>query len=245
MRSKNLITLNEPRSLSAESYKMFRTNLSYMNIDKTNQVLLFTSSIAEEGKTTSVSNTAITFAMAGMKTLLIECDLRKARVHKMFDLLQEPGLSNLLTDKYYLENVVNKIEEVEGLDVITAGALPPAPVELLASSAMEEVLKEARNRYDKILIDAPPILSVTDAAVLNRLVDGVILVVAANETKKEAIKQAKKSLDRVEAKVLGVLISKMDIKHGGYGYYNYDEESKKERRRKAKEKRKAKKVREI
>lgn len=239
MRSKDLITINESKSMVAESYRMFRTNLNYMNVDTENKVILFTSSLSEEGKTTSIANTAVTFALDGYKTLLIECDLRKARVHEVFNIPQAPGITNILTDKQEVGEVVQSIEEVEGLDVLTAGPLPPAPSELLGSKSIEALVLELRDKYDKILIDAPPVLSVTDAVVLNRIVDGVVLVVAAGETKKETVRQAQKTLARVDANVLGTLISKMNIKRSSYydyyAYgYTYGEESKKSKRKRKK-----------
>lgn len=220
MRTKDLITINEPHSMVSESYKMFRTNLKYLNIDKGNKVILFTSASAEEGKTTSISNAAICFAQEGKKVLLLECDLRRARVHTLFDIPQSPGLSNVLADKQPLKEAVRGIEEVPGLHILTGGVLPPNPAELLASHALETLIEEAREVYDLILIDAPPVLAVTDALVLNRLVDGTVLVLAAKETKKDAAKHAKKSLDKVGAHIMGVLLTKCEAKrHRSYYYY--------------------------
>lgn len=194
MRSKSLITINEPNSLATESYKMFRTNLNYVNVDSDIQVIMFTSSTSEEGKTTSSCNTAISLAQAGEKVLLVECDLRKARVHTIMGLPQSPGLTNLIARNNDFDKSVQAIEEIPGLDVLTAGGpFPPAPAELLHSKMIENVIEEARGKYDKIVIDAPPILHVTDAGILSRLVDGgVILVVASNESKKQSIVHAKK-----------------------------------------------------
>lgn len=245
MRSRDLITINESKSVVSESYRMFRTNLNYMNVDTENQVILFTSSLSGEGKTTTIANTAVTFALDGYKTLIIEADLRKARLHEVFNITQSPGLTNMLTDKLAIKDLVQSIDEVDGLDVLTAGPLPPSPSELLGSKAIEEFIQEARKTYDKILIDAPPVLSVTDAVVLNRLVDGVVLVVASKETKKETVSQAQKALKRVDANVLGVLITKMDMKRRGYydyyAYgYSYGDESPRKKRKK--EKKRAKRV---
>lgn len=222
MRSRDLITLNDSKCLASESYKMFRSNLCYMNVDDDKQVIMFTSSLAEEGKTTSISNAAISFAQDGKKTLLIECDLRKARAHSVFNVPQVPGLTNILVHHEPLENVVNNIEEEPLLDVLTAGPLPPSPAELLGSKALEKLIEEARKHYDKILVDAPPVLSVTDTVVLNRLVDGVVLVVAAGDTHKDTVRKALKALNKIEVNLLGALISKMDVKRSSYyDYYRY------------------------
>lgn len=219
--SKSLITVNEPTSFISESYKMLRTNINYMNVDTDIKVILVTSSTAGEGKTTTSTNMAITFAKTGKKTLLVECDLRKARVHKICSLPQEPGLTNILTEKTSMAAVIKKIDGVDNLDIITAGHLPPAPAELLASHALENLIDEAKNEYDTIILDAPPVLNVTDAAILQRVCDGIILVVAAGETKKDAVRQAKRNLDKVNARLLGVVLTKIDQKSKGYYYYGY------------------------
>lgn len=222
MRSKDIITLNDPTSLAAESYKMFRSNLHYMNVDADKQVIMFTSSLAGEGKTTSISNVAVSFAQDGNRTLLIDCDLRRARLHLAFNIPQIPGLTNVLTSDCSLDEAVINIEEEQLLDILPGGPLPPAPAELLGSKALELIIKEARGKYDKILIDAPPILSVTDGVVLNRIVDGVVLVVASEDTHKDVIGKTIALLKKIDANLLGVLISKMDFKRNGhYGYYNY------------------------
>lgn len=233
-KSKSLITILKPTSMVSESYKMFRTNLNYMNVDTKLQVILFTSSMSEEGKTTTVCNTAIEYARAGYKTLLIESDLRKARVHEIYEISQSPGVTNVLTEDVDPVSVVKriKLKDKEHLDVMTAGPLPPSPAELLASKKMADMVVKLRDVYDMILIDAPPVITVTDAAILSRIVDGVIVIAAAKETKKEALFQAKRHLDKVEANVLGVVLTKVDVKTSGYyygykSYYGHDKKKKK------------------
>lgn len=219
MRSLSLITLNDPHSMEAESYKMFRTNLSYMNIDKENKVILFTSSSSEEGKTTSICNTAVSFAQGGKKVLLIECDLRKARIHTIFDVPQIPGLTNILAEKKRLAEIVTPLEELTNLHILPAGNLPPDPAETLASRAMENLIEQARNEYDVVLIDAPPVLAVTDASILCKAADGVILIVASKECKKTDAKQAHKALEKVGARILGVLLTKAEVRSKSHDYY--------------------------
>ncbi len=230
MNSKNLITLNEPHSLVSESYKMFRTNLNYVNIDQENKVVLFTSTTSEEGKTTSIANTAISIAQTGKKVLLVECDLRKARVHEVFNMAQAPGLTNLLADKKVLSEVVKPLKDLQNLHILTSGPLPPDPSEMLSSHTFEMLIEGAKAEYDTILIDAPPVLTVTDAAILSKLVDGVILIVAMKETKKEAAKKAKKALEQVGANILGVLITKAEINKKSAYYYYYGSGKKKKRK---------------
>lgn len=223
IRSQSLVTINEPLGMATECYKMFRTNLNYLNVDYKKQVLLFTSSFTEEGKTTSVVNTAITYAQADKKVLVIDGDLRKSRIHKLFDIPQTPGLTNCLADGKGIGKVVQKIEEVPNLHVLTAGAIPPNPAELLGSQRMLDLLQEVRGLYDVIIIDAPPVLSVADAMVLSKEVDGVILVVAAHITKIDELKKAKKALDHVGAPLLGALMTKSEIKNKKYyAYYGGD-----------------------
>jgi protein-tyrosine kinase len=218
----SLITLSNQTSPVVESYKMFRTNLNYTGIDKSQQVIMFTSSISEEGKTTSISNLAITYAQSGKKTLLIECDLRKARIHELFDLPKEPGLTTVLAGGGSMDEVIHTFDEIENLYVLTAGLLPPSPSEIVGSKKLYNLIKDVRKEYDVILIDTPPVLVVSDALALNKAVDGVVLIVAANETKKKALMNAKKSLDQVGANILGVLMTKVDLRKGKYYNYAYD-----------------------
>lgn len=221
--SKTLITLREPNSMVSESYKMLRTNLSYMNVDNNNQVILFTSSSSEEGKTTTICNLAVEMAKSGSKVLLIESDLRKARIHNIFHLPQSPGVVNVLLKDFPLTDTVWQVKDLPNLDILTAGPLPPSPADLLSSKKFEEMIKDARGEYDKILIDAPPVLTVTDAAIVSRLVDGVIIIAASGETKKDILVQAKKHLEKVEANVLGVVLTKVELSKSTYysGYKSY------------------------
>jgi len=217
--SLSLISLNDPHSIAVESYKIFRTNLSYLNVDQPEKVILFTSSTMDEGKTTSICNTAVTFAANGKKVLLIDCDLRKSRIHKLFDQQQSPGVTNVLADKLPLGEAVQSIAEYENLHILVAGPHPPNPAEMLATQAFEKLVDEARQAYDLVLIDAPPVLSVADASVLSRWADGVVLIVAASQTRKEEARQAKRALEKVGANILGVLLCKVDMKKHKYYYY--------------------------
>ncbi len=224
MPNRDLVTLHDKMGLAAESFKMFRSNLNYVDIDKKKQVIMITSAVASEGKTTTAANTAISFAQDGEKTLLIECDLRRAKVHRIFNVPQSPGLTSTLADRDHIlhDEMVHQIEGVSNLDVLTAGPLPPAPAEFLGSKAIETLFEKAREKYDRIIIDAPPILSVTDTIVLNRLVDGIVLVVAAGHTKKEVIGKALRSIDKIDGNLLGILMSKVNLKKNRYyGYYHY------------------------
>ncbi|GKX31774.1 capsular polysaccharide biosynthesis protein [Vallitalea longa] len=237
----NLITFKEPKSPISESYRMVRTNLHYLNIDNKNKAIVVTSSNPGEGKTTTMANLAITMSQAGQKVLLVECDLRKPRVHKTFDLDNNMGLVNVIVENKSVRDVIHKIDSIPNLNIITAGPIPPDPAELLQSTMMKELIDKFKNEYDVVLFDAPPVCSVTDAAILSNLVDGVILVVASGETNIESAKLAKKLLQKVHANILGVVLSKADIsKTGGYyyHYYEYGEDATTKKHKKRKHKRK-------
>lgn len=237
--NKNLIAHKNPKSPISESYRMLRTNLRYLNIDEETKVVAVTSSNPAEGKTTTLCNLAITIAQAGQRVVLVDADMRKPRLHKTFTVSNNHGVVDILVEKTNYKMIVQQVEGIENLELITSGAIPPDPSELLESKAMVNLIAELKKDYDFVLVDAPPICSVTDAAILARLVDGVILVVASGETKIDSAKLSKKLLEKVDANILGVVLSKADTsKSGGYYYYYYeygdDEKSKKKHRRKKK-----------
>jgi len=199
---------------------MIRTNLEYTGVDKAHKVLLFTSPRMKDGKTTTISNLAVILASAGEKVLLIDCDLRKPRIHKIFEIANEVGLTNIIARQQSVENAKNKFSELDSLDLITSGVLPPMPTEILSSAKMGAILNDLREEYDYILLDTPPILSVADAAALSRHVDGVIIVSALDKTTHDEIRVSKRSLDKVDAKILGVILTFAENNKRGY-YYNY------------------------
>lgn len=226
MKASSLITMNEPHSYAAESYKMFRTNLSYMNLDGNIKVLMMTSGTEAEGKTTSTVNLAIAFAQEGKKVLLMECDLRKPRIHEIVHTKKTPGLTDVLSGKKTIEEAADKLVEVANLDLLTSGVLPPSPSDLFGTAVFGKFIEAAREKYDIVLMDTPPILHVSDAAILSRHVDGVVLVVAKNESKKDAVLECVKALRQVGANILGVLITKDPIGKKAY-HYGYGNEEKK------------------
>jgi capsular exopolysaccharide synthesis family protein len=219
-----LVSLREPKSAPAEAYRMLRTNLEYTGIDKSKKLLLFTSARMKDGKTTTISNLAITLAQAGDKVLLVDCDLRKPRIHKIFGLDNEFGITNVIVGNQPLKQVIKKFEPLKYLSVITAGVIPPMPAEILASDRMGEVLKRLSEHFDYVLIDTPPVLSVTDAPVLSRFVDGVIIVSALGKSTHDEVKATKKSLERVDANILGIVLTFAENKRGQYYNYYYDYE---------------------
>ena len=237
--SKSLVAYSDPKSTASEAYRMLRTNLHYLNIDKENKLIMVTSSNMAEGKTTTICNLALTMAQANKKVLLMECDLRKPRIHKLFNINNAQGLTNIITEGVDIKEVVKVTEQYDNLSVITSGPIPPDPAEILQSNKMRDFLGLVSREYDIVLIDAPPVNSVTDGAILGGIVDGVVLVVSSEETSVESAKLAIKSLKKVEATILGVVLSKVKMKKHGYGYYynyyNDDEGNKKKKRKKSKE----------
>jgi len=217
----SLVTLSNPKSFATESYKLLRTNLNFKNAKNKYQVMLMTSSGKQEGKTTTISNLAVALAQSDKRVLLIDGDLRMPQIHVIFDInKRQPGLSNMLVDDLPIEVVVNKIPNLEKLEIVIAGNKQVSPTELLNSDSFENLIIKCREEYDFILIDAPPVLSFADASIVSRVVDGVLLVVEAQETKKAMVVEAKKTLDKVGATIIGVVMTKVKYKKNA-NYYRY------------------------
>jgi capsular exopolysaccharide synthesis family protein len=228
MNLSKLIVLNDADSFVAESYKLLRTNLDFRNSKKSKQVILITSSGKQEGKSTTISNLAVSFAQAQKKVLLIDCDLRQPKLGVIFGINKmKTGLTNLLVDKIPIDTGVNKIGNYS-LDVITAGSKQVSATELLNSEDFENLIADCRTEYDLILIDTPPILSFADASIVSRVADGVLLVVAVGETKKTMMVESKKNLEKVGADLIGVILTKVEFKKNSE-YYHYDYKKRKRR----------------
>ncbi len=225
MISKSLISQREPKSPVSEAYRMVRTNLEYTSIDAEKKTILFTSSLEKEGKSTTLANMAITMAHAGSRVLVIDADLRKPGLYKMFQVKKYPGLTNYLVKDISLSDVIQQETGVKNLNIISAGPVPPMASELLSSKKMWHLLEDLKQSYDYILIDSPPILSVTDASIIAGHVDGTILCVAQSETPVDAVKASVKSLSKVNANLLGAVMTKADSRRNGaysYNYYSYE-----------------------
>ena len=223
--SSELITITNPKSPIAEAYRTLRTNIQFSNIDESLKVLCVTSSGPSEGKTTTSCNLAETFAQSGHRVLLIDGDLRKPRVHKVFRLSGSKGITNLLAGQMKIEEVTHLVGS--GFTVIPCGPSPPNPSELLGSKRMKELLDELKKHYDIIIIDAPPVGVVTDSAILSTIVDGTILVVASGKTEIENGRRAKQLLENVDARILGVVMTMIPVtknSYYGYQYYSYEGE---------------------
>lgn len=218
---KKLITKRNPKSPISEAYRTIRTNIEYSNIDKEIKSILVTSSQQNEGKSTVIANLAVSFAsMESKKILVVEGDLRNPTVHRMFNISNTYGITDVLTGQKSFDECVNKTE-INGLEVLTCGKIPPNPAEMLASNKMKIFLESLKDHYDYIFIDAPPIGIITDAGILSTYTDGSILVVASKEVDIEMAQIAKERLDKVGANILGVVLNKFEDTNGSYGYYNY------------------------
>ena len=231
--SLDVITLTQPKSPISEAYRTLRTNLQFSNVDGDLKTISITSSGPAEGKTTTLCNVAETFAQSGKRTLIIDADLRKPRVHKVFKLSNAVGLTNVLTGQKKFEDVL----QITGshLQVLTCGPIPPNPAELLESKAMKQLLEVLSQHFDVILIDTPPVGVVTDGAIMASMVDGTILTVASHKTQIDGAKRAKQLLEQVNARIIGVVMTMMPVsKKGyyGYQYYNYEEQAGTKKRRK-------------
>jgi capsular exopolysaccharide synthesis family protein len=219
-----LITHADPRSPVAEAYRSMRTNLAFARAQQSPQAIVVASPGPADGKSTTVANLAITFAQQGQRTLLIDADLRRAVLDKAFDIPRSPGLTEAIVGEAALGDVIHDTS-VPNLSIIASGRFPPNPAELLGSSRMQEILHEAKARFDVVLLDSPPLLAVTDAAVLATMVDGVVLVIRTERTKREGVRRALGHVRSVRGRLLGVVLNDVDMRsgayYGSYGHYYY------------------------
>ena len=214
-----LITQVRPQSQMAESYRALRTSLLLSNLGAPPKVIMVTSALPQEGKTTTSINCAVVLAQKGIRVLIIDADLRRPSIHKTLGMGPRCGLSNVLTGSATLEQAITRSSILPNLDVLPAGTPPPNPAELLASTNMRDVLEQLRARYDHIVVDTPPALSVTDAVVLSPRADAIVLVIRSGQTTKQALRRARDILMQVNAKVSGVLLNAVDLSSPDYYYY--------------------------
>jgi len=214
-----LITQVRPQSQMAESYRALRTSLLLSNLGAPPKVIMVTSALPQEGKTTTSINCAVVLAQKGVRVLLIDADLRRPSIHKTLGLGPRSGLSNVLTGSATLEQAITRAPILANLSVLPAGTPPPNPAELLASANMRDVLTQLREQYDHIVIDTPPTLSVTDAVVLSPRADAIVLVIRSGQTTKQALRRSRDVLMQVNAKVSGVLLNAVDLSSPDYYYY--------------------------
>ena len=240
-----LVPHYSPKSPIAEAYRTFRTNVVSLpaKFPGGGSVFLVTSSGPKEGKSTSSSNLAIALSQMRSKTLLLDCDMRRPMIHNLFIVSRENGLSRYLTtDEIDIHEII-KPSGMDNLDIITAGHVPPNPSELLSSKKMDDLFAKLREEYDYIIVDSPPIIAVTDALILSKKVDQLVLVIRVNSTEREIIEQAKSLLKNIDVKVAGVVVNGIEVKkyYSGYKYYYYyyyyyytdDEKGAKKKKRKS------------
>lgn len=226
-----LVTRDEPRSAAAEAYRSLVTSLEFLATDGSQSVILVSSPGASEGKTTTVANLGLAFAEAGHRTVIVDGDLRRPRIHAFFDLSPAVGLTTVLAGKIDITTAVTRVDEVHELFVVPAGPPAPNPAELLRSDTTGEVVAKLRESYDIVLVDAPPVLPVTDALVLGRHADTVVLLAAADSTSRRKLTRAVESLRQVEAPLRALVLNGVGADEGDeYGYYG-DEEADPSRKR--------------
>ena len=212
--------------MSLQSLKIFtcrsiRTNLMFISAQKEVRVFVVTSPGPRDGKTTAAISLAITMAQAGARVLLVDTDMRKPRIHKSFGIKLQIGISTaIMGDTQLLDAIVHT--EIPNLDVMPCGPLPPNPAELLHTERFRTILAQCRQTYDKVILDAPPTVPVTDPAIIGSMTDGVLLVLRAGHTTREAAMYARRHLGDAGARILGMVINQTDKKGRGYGYgYSY------------------------
>lgn len=218
-----LVTVSNLRSSGAEAYRTLRTNLIFSQAVRSLRTIVVTSAAPSEGKTTTSSNLAVTFAQQGLRVLLVDCDLRKARLHKVFGVPREPGLTQLVLAHNAVTEVIHSTP-VDGLYVMASGTLPPNPSELVGGPRMANVLKALSAEFDLVVLDTPPLTAAADAAILGKSADGVLVVVRAGQTERGAAQHAVGQLNNVGARILGAVLNDPDAKvprYGGYYYYDY------------------------
>ena len=218
---RDLVVFNDPTSLAAEACRSIRTNMMFISAQKEFSLFSVTSPGPRDGKTTVAINLAVTMAQAGARILLVDADMRRPRVHKSFGLKSDRGISNVMAGDVQLTDAIHK-SEVPNLDILPCGPMPPNPAELLHTDRFRQILAQCRNNYDRVILDSPPIGPVTDPAIIGSVTDGVVLVLRAGHTTREAAKFARRQLGDAGARILGLVINQTDRKGKVYGYgYGY------------------------
>ncbi len=215
-----LITFHKPSDPVSEAYRSLRTAIQYSRIDKPVKALLFASALPKEGKSTTVANLSVTFARAGLKTLVLDADFRRPVLHRLFSCDRKPGLVEYLRNEVDLNSVVRKTF-VENLFLLPTGSLPPDPSEVLGSDAMAATMEVLKASFDFIIIDSPPVVAVTDSVILSKLADGVVFVALANRTEIDVLEKAYSTLKQVKAGIIGFVLNEFDVTKAYGAYYRY------------------------
>lgn len=215
---RNIITMFDSKSPISEQYRTIRTNIQFSTVDQDVTSLMVTSTGPGEGKSTTAANLAVVFAQQGKKVLLVDADMRKPTVHYTFNLTNTFGLTSILTKQMTIDKAARGSNE-KNLFVLTSGPIPPNPAELLSSKAMAHFFDDAKEYFDLIIFDTPPLLAVTDAQLLANKCEGTILVVSSGKTEKGQLIRAKQLLDTANSKLLGVVLNNKKIQNTNYYAY--------------------------
>lgn len=216
-----IITHSDPQSAASEAFRVLRTNLQFLGLDKPLKSLLITSATPSEGKSTTASNLAVSFAQAGARVCLVDADLRRPMVAKMFGLENWMGLTTVLVNPETLTDALQETA-IPDLWVLPSGPIPPNPAELMSSGRMKQVLEALEQGFDLVVVDTPPVLAVTDAAALAPAVSGVLMVIRSGVVDRTQAQRAKSALEAVGARVLGAVLGAVEeADNNGYYYYYY------------------------
>jgi capsular exopolysaccharide synthesis family protein len=226
---RQLVASVESKTPESEAYRTLRTNIQFSSVDRPTRTLLVTSSGPSEGKSTTAANLSVVMAQTGKRVIVVDADLRRPVLHRIFEVPNNTGLTTALLagDDMTLEGHLRPTK-VENLSVLTSGPIPPNPSEILGSHRMAGLIESLTRLADMVIFDSPPVLAVTDAAVLGRQVDGVVLVADARQTREQVLARAVAELQNTGANLLGIVLNRLDSRAGGYDYYYYyysDEES--------------------
>lgn len=213
-------TYEHPRSVLSEKFRGIRTNITFSTAEGNINSLVVTAERPDAGKSTITSNTAITYAQSGMKTLIIDGDMRKPSQHYLFQEQNLRGLSTAIVESDSVENYILPTR-VDNLDLLAAGPIPPNPSELIASERFEKIFEELKSQYDMIIIDTPPILTVTDAQLFTKLTKNAVLVIDASQNNRNELIRAKELVEKSGARIIGVILNKATLDESTNSYYYY------------------------
>lgn len=225
-KASKIFILENPKSVISEAYRTLRTNIQFSSVDRDLKTIVITSSKSKEGKSSVAANLAYSIAESGKNVLLIDCDLRKPMVHRIFNISNLSGLTNILIGNKNLKDVLVAHEKRQELHILPSGPLPPNPAELLGSNRMKDFIDKVKAEYDMVIFDTPPIGLVTDSAIISTIVDGTIVVINVGETEIELVQHSVDLLKKVNANVIGVVLNKIPLKNNryyGYSYLQYED----------------------
>ncbi len=215
----NLVTVSDPRSPAAEAYRTLRTNLSFSSLDAPIRTLVVTSPAPQENQSIVIANLAVIMAQGGNRTLLADCDLRRPILHEVFGADNSRGITTMMLDDSAMREPPLQRTEIDNLWLLPSGPLPPNPADLLGSRRMDVVISRLTESADMILLNAPPVIAVTDAAVLGSKVDGVLLVINAGATRRDHAERAKEMLEKVNVRIVGAVLDNAPADSLVGGYY--------------------------